>query len=449
MPVVPKNPYRQLLARRFPEPVIALLAFLLGVWMWDHYFGHAEGYEPGAERMALVKLDRDLRLAESMAGDPVWLRWLAGAETPAEIREDGREALERLGKAGALSPEGVEAFVLLQSVENGPPPLAVLRGLSTEISVPEDREVLVRRLASGVGHWWDARLLIAYDGEDGNPGAAGALERYESGNPVLRRRAILARGAVWFVGLLGTCCLPFALRRFAGGLQWKPRGYPGRWTAQLGIVVFLAATLAWIGFSMTLDLGLAAVGPVDPGWAILLDTTTRLLPAAIAIGLLFRRGGHVVRAFGLNRMPDWPLVLGAFGGLLWMDALLGRLLGGFGEVDPTGGLSAAEAGTWGLAFAIVSACLAAPVTEEIIYRGVLFRSLANRVGVLAGALVSSAAFALVHFYDFYGLTSVGLFGFICSLVFAATRSLSSAIALHVLYNASVKLPEWWVYHSQL
>lgn len=44
MPVPSTNAYRLILARKFPEPFIALLAFVLGVWLWDHYFGKTEGY---------------------------------------------------------------------------------------------------------------------------------------------------------------------------------------------------------------------------------------------------------------------------------------------------------------------------------------------------------------------------------------------------------------------
>ena len=63
-----------------------LLAFILGVWLWDHYFGKPAGYPPGTEEIALVKIDRDLRLADAMAADPAWLRWLAGVDEPQAAR---------------------------------------------------------------------------------------------------------------------------------------------------------------------------------------------------------------------------------------------------------------------------------------------------------------------------------------------------------------------------
>ncbi len=41
------------------------------------------------------------------------------------------------------------------------------------------------------------------------------------------------------------------------------------------------------------------------------------------------------------------------------------------------------------------------------------------------------------------------FGGTCALLYAGTGSLAAVIALHALYNASIKIPEWIVYHSPL
>ena len=124
-------------------------------------------------------------------------------------------------------------------------------------------------------------------------------------------------------------------------------------------------------------------------------------------------------------------------------------MGAAGVNEPGGGLSLADAGIWGLVFALFSACLLAPLAEEILYRGVLFRSLRNRLGVVPGAFLSAAVFAVLHFYDGYGLASVGVFGFFCALLYSGTGALSTVIALHVLYNSSIKIPEWIVYHAPL
>jgi membrane protease YdiL (CAAX protease family) len=155
-----------------------------------------------------------------------------------------------------------------------------------------------------------------------------------------------------------------------------------------------------------------------------------------------------VRVLGLDRSWLPGAVLGVFSLLMILDFLLREFVIG-PQPHPGGGLSATDAGWWGLAFAVVSACLLAPLAEELLYRGVLFRSLWTRLGVLPAALASSAVFAALHFYDGYGLASVAIFGTCCALFYAATGSLTVCIGLHMLYNSAIKLPEWFIYHAQL
>ncbi|WP_338288827.1 type II CAAX endopeptidase family protein [Luteolibacter sp. LG18] len=453
MPVPTPNPYRQILSRRFPEPFIALLAFLLGVWLWDHYFGVKEGYEPGTDQIALVKMDRDVRLAEAMSGDPHWLRALVGVGSPEKARRRGIDALWLLANEKSLGSEGLGALVVAESEQDHKPVLETLRqtGAALQgVEFPESYETVIGRMLAGEGRWWDRSLARAYIAERPISGEmAVALKMFDDGSATLRKRAIIGRCAVWLVVVAGTFCIPLTLRRLAALRHWKDRGYISGWSASLGMVVFLAATLAWIGFSLSMRAGFTAVQDV-PEWLVLaLDTAMRLLPALIAIGLLFRRPGHAIRVFGLNRAPSWGIVLGAFALVGWINELVLPPLKHYSPPDPTGGLGFGEDGMWGLTVALVSACLMAPIAEEIVYRGVLFRSLGNRFGILAGALLSAGAFALVHFYDLYGLASVGAFGFTCALVYAATRNLPTAIVLHLLYNAAVKVPEWLVYHSSL
>jgi membrane protease YdiL (CAAX protease family) len=174
-----------------------------------------------------------------------------------------------------------------------------------------------------------------------------------------------------------------------------------------------------------------------------------MLPALIALGLLFRRPSHTIRVLGLDQPLAPKTILGVFSLLMFIDLLLRVTLGSENSGEPGGGLSAGEAGIWGLAFAVVSACLLAPLAEEVLYRGILFQSFRNRLGVLPAAILSSLIFAILHFYDGYGLASVGVFGLSCALLYAATGSLGACIALHLLYNSAIKLPEWLIYHAPL
>jgi membrane protease YdiL (CAAX protease family) len=441
-----RNPYRAILRRDYPEPLIALLAFILGIWLWDHYFGKSAGYPPGTEEVALVKIDRDLRLADAMEGDPAWLRRLVGVDAPAAVRRDGLLALQKLAADGSMSLPGLEAYAILNAVHKQQPVRETLaetmqgRMISGFVEKSE-------KLASHQGRWWHARWIEEI--EQGTPSACQWQEAYAADSRQLRTRALFARSWVWLLGLAGVTFIPRTLVELKRGLRAKPRGYGGAWPLPLGMVVFLVATLAWIGFTMTLDLGISALPGLHPLAGILLDSAARMLPALIALGLLFRRPSHAVRVMGLARSIAPKAILGVFALLMLIDLLLRAAIGDGNSSEPGGGLSAGDAGIWGLAFAVVSACLLAPLAEELLYRGVLFRSLWNRLGVLSAALLSSLVFAVLHFYDGYGLVSVGVFGMSCALLYAATGSLAACIGLHVLYNSAIKLPEWLIYHAAL
>jgi membrane protease YdiL (CAAX protease family) len=443
-PLPARNPYRTILRRDYPEPLIALLAFILGIWLWDHYFGEPEGYPPGTEEVALVKIDRDLRLAEEMAADPPWLRWLVAVDDPETVRGNALAALGKLAADGSMSLAGLEAFAIVKAVHEGSPMqealVETMQGRMT-LDFVEASEAL----ATHRGRWWHARWVTEM--EDAMPPVTAWHDSHARDSRQLRTRAVIARSWVWLLGLAGVAFIPGTVRLLSRGMRARPQGYSAAWPLPLGIVVFLVSTLAWIGFTLTLEIGIATLPGLHPLAAILLDAAARLLPALIAVGLIFRRPSHAIRVLGLDRSPAATSVLGMFSLLLITDLLLRFLTGGGDASDPGGGLSAGEAGLWGLAFAVVSACLLAPVAEEILYRGVLFHSLRIRLGVLPAALLSSAVFAVLHFYDGYGLASVAVFGFSCALLYAACGSLTACIALHVLYNASIILPEWWIYHG--
>lgn len=420
-----------------------MLAFILGIWLWDHYTGKDEGYAPGTEEIALVKIDRDLRLAEAMEEDPPWLKWLAGVDDPVVARRAALDVFGKLAKDKSISPQGLEAFAIVKAQQEGVPMRDTL-GQVLQGQMISDFQETSRILANHRGTWWHAKLID--DWEQHAPPAAHWRQIYGLDNLQLKTRAVVARTLVWLLGLVGIAFIPNALRCLKTGLTQPPKGYGGAWPISLGLVVFLVATLAWIGFTMTLEVGIDALPGLPPAVGILLDSAARMLPALIALGLIFRRPSHAVRVMGLDRPVAVGALLGMFSLLLVIDQGLQRTLGA-GSNEPGGGLSAGDAGLWGLAFAVISACMLGPLAEELLYRGVLFRACRNRMGVIAAALVSSAVFAVLHFYDGYGLVSVGIFGFSCALLYAGTGSLTTVVALHMLYNSAIKLPEWLIYHA--
>ena len=77
--------------------------------------------------------------------------------------------------------------------------------------------------------------------------------------------------------------------------------------------------------------------------------------------------------------------------------------------------------------------ITAPFGEELLFRGVLYPLLRNRWGLWPGVLGSSLIFAVAHGDVAVGVTGLVL-GIILALVFEYSRSLWSAVLVHVLNN---------------
>jgi membrane protease YdiL (CAAX protease family) len=90
----------------------------------------------------------------------------------------------------------------------------------------------------------------------------------------------------------------------------------------------------------------------------------------------------------------------------------------------------------------------APVMEELIFRGFLMNPLLRKWGFWIAAFVTTLLFAISHYYDLYGTISVGLFGFSAAAIYYLTRSLTNTIILHVIYNFTITLPAWLIFHHQ-
>ncbi len=86
----------------------------------------------------------------------------------------------------------------------------------------------------------------------------------------------------------------------------------------------------------------------------------------------------------------------------------------------------------GLTFAFL-AVVAAPVFEEVVFRGIFFRVLWGRIGLVAAALVSSLVFGLVHgiLPAIIGTAIIGLY--LCYM-YVRTGSIIPGIILHALNN---------------
>jgi hypothetical protein len=95
-------------------------------------------------------------------------------------------------------------------------------------------------------------------------------------------------------------------------------------------------------------------------------------------------------------------------------------------------------GTLGTIIAVVAVGLSAPIVEEIFFRGLLYRSLRNRLPVAQAALIAGMLFGLAHItgYPLITLPIKAVFGVIACMIYERTGSLVPGMALHAFVDAS-------------
>lgn len=88
---------------------------------------------------------------------------------------------------------------------------------------------------------------------------------------------------------------------------------------------------------------------------------------------------------------------------------------------------------------LLVAAVAAPVVEEIMFRGLLYPALRQRWGVLGGAALSAALFAAIHPTIPTGFLPLWLLGFAFAMVYEWRGSLLPNILMHSLHNGLILL----------
>lgn len=83
---------------------------------------------------------------------------------------------------------------------------------------------------------------------------------------------------------------------------------------------------------------------------------------------------------------------------------------------------------------VVSACVVAPVVEEIFFRGFIYPVLRERWGVLAGAAASALAFAAVHPPGLPGKAATFVLGICFALLYERSGTLVAPVVAHALFN---------------
>lgn len=116
-----------------------------------------------------------------------------------------------------------------------------------------------------------------------------------------------------------------------------------------------------------------------------------------------------------------------------LEAITGRTVEPPVQVDP-------NLDAWGVVLLILLACVIAPVVEEFVFRGLLFRSIADRHGFWVGAIGSAVPFGLTHVavgssVDLWALRiTLAVVGVVLAWVHWRRRNLLANIVAHSTFN---------------
>lgn len=319
------------------------------------------------------------------------------------------------------------------------------------------RERIVQR------HRWQGKLALTFDEPDNDPARAKLIS---NGGWLLAFLIVIGFGlvcvllaglgfCVWALVLIGTGKLKWRLKKPAAG-------------GSLGVEVLVVFLSGFLGLKIVLELlHLAA----EKGWLgawmknegdstltlVSLLAQWVILPMVVFYPRLrgyprerYRRsiGWHKGEGYGreilagitgyLSLIPLYVFAALIALVLSMIEAAIKKQLTGHdpsGPVNPIGGMLSHS--WWVAVLVIVLATVWAPIVEETVFRGGLFRQLNARMNLVWAALLSGTVFAMMHGYSpslFPPLIALGA-GF--ALIRMWRGSLVACITAHALHNGTL------------
>lgn len=201
----------------------------------------------------------------------------------------------------------------------------------------------------------------------------------------------------------------------------------------------IVAWLAIFAGEALLDLVQRFVPAIGEGLGMI---STQVLVFACTLWFMRRRG---LRSADLTGpLPSWTVSarwIGVIALLSVSEMSLVYLAGALGWI-PGWVLKAAAARetSWGGVplQALLIACVIAPLTEELAFRGLVLRNLLQRMSPRRAVVVSAVVFALMHLQTL--VLPQFVFAVVLGVAMLETRSLWLCVALHAFSNAA---PDLW------
>lgn len=210
-----------------------------------------------------------------------------------------------------------------------------------------------------------------------------------------------------------------------------PENNHPKWTGQHAVLVMVALfVLLWPAELISDFFG-----------RILLQN---IVMAALVV-IIVRRTGASWADLGLHRQNlGRNIVTGFLGGLvisfliMFLLALLVLLTGRVPEEQEVASRLAGIPANWRMLWPALVVVIAAPVAEELYFRGMIYPVLRARIGVDAAVLVSALFFSALHF-SLFGLAPIAISGALLAYLYQRTGSLVTPIVAHSTWNAMTVL----------
>jgi uncharacterized protein len=228
----------------------------------------------------------------------------------------------------------------------------------------------------------------------------------------------------------------------------RPVAGQARFTVGMAFLTWFVSTV--VAYVVTLAV-LSATGNADlsvdelPPWAAVVSVTALWVPVLVALRVLsVKWGTHDFRSdYGLRfRWVDvLGIPIGVLTQLVVLELLYWPLRVLFSEQfdrdtveEPARDLFDRFEGGW-LVVLVVIVVIGAPIVEELLYRGLILRSLDGRINDALAVVASAGWFALAHFQ---GVQLPGLFvlGIILGVLAQRTGRIGMGIFTHAAFNAT-------------
>lgn len=219
-------------------------------------------------------------------------------------------------------------------------------------------------------------------------------------------------------------------------LAWTGAGALALIVAQLlGVLLCILALRLTTGAQLHLHAGLGQMGPTLLGSVVLSAAWTILF----VWGLTRIRTPEVGEYLALR----WPtprqfgIGIAAFIGFMIAQALLARYLEASGDAKFMLDLVSSARAANAMPLVVAAVLFAAPIGEELAFRGFLYRTLELKFGGIVAIIVTALGWAALHIQ--YSLTAI-LVIFAGGLLFGAIRRYSGSLYLtmvmHALWNGA-------------